>query len=100
MSEKRQHLRVPVSLKVAYRTRDALQKDLVTDLSPGGLFIRTSKPLPIGTEVELQVSIAAEEPPIRVRGKVMWLRGENEGMGIQFTGLMGPVLAELVGGEK
>jgi uncharacterized protein (TIGR02266 family) len=100
MSEKRQHLRMPVSLKVAYRTRDALQKDLVTDLSPGGLFVRTSKPLPIGTEVELEVSIAEEEPPIRVRGRVVWLRGEKEGMGIQFTGLMGPVLAELVGGEK
>ena len=97
MSEKRQHLRIPVSLKVAYRSRDALQKDLVTDLSPGGLFVRTSKPLAIGTDVELEVSIDDQDPPIHIRGKVIWLRGEDQGMGIQFTGLMGPVLAELIG---
>jgi type IV pilus assembly protein PilZ len=97
--DKRAHERIPVSLKVSYPSRGDLQKDLVTDLSPGGLFIRTSKPLPIGTEIELEVQVAAEDPPITVRGKVVWLRsakGPHEGMGIQFRGLMGPVLVELV----
>ena len=97
MDEKRQHLRVPVSLKVAYRSRGDLVRDLVTDLSPGGLFIRTSKPLDIGAEVDLEVSIADEDPPMHVRGKVVWLRKKHgEGMGIQFTGIMGPVLLEMV----
>jgi uncharacterized protein (TIGR02266 family) len=104
MDDKRQHLRIPVTLAVSYRSRDALQKDLVTDLSPGGLFVRTARPLAIGTEVELEVQIAGAdgaEDPIRVRGKVVWLRDKQgpEGMGIQFTGLMGPVLAELVGNK-
>ena len=97
MDDKRAHIRIPVSLKVSYRSKGDLQKDLVTDLSPGGLFVRTSKPLPIGTEVDLEVTIADEDPPIHVRGKVIWLRQKAiEGMGIQFTGVMGEVLAELV----
>ena len=95
---KRQHTRVAVSLKVSYPSKGDLQRDLVTDLSPGGLFIRTSKPLDIGTEIDLEVTLAAEDPPINVRGKVVWLRstGAKEGMGIQFTGIMGPVLADMV----
>ena len=99
MTDKREHNRIPVSLKVSYLSKGDLAKDLVTDLSPGGLFIRTSRPLPIGTEVDLEVQIADEDPPITVRGKVVWLRaksGPHEGMGIEFTGFMGAALAEMV----
>jgi type IV pilus assembly protein PilZ len=98
MDDRRHHTRVPVSLKVAYRSKGDLQKDLVIDLSPGGLFVRTSKPLPIGTDVDLEVSLEESDAPIHIRGKVIWLRQRHgpEGMGIQFTGVMGPVLAELV----
>jgi uncharacterized protein (TIGR02266 family) len=99
MNDKRAHQRFPVALKVAYRSKGDLAKDLVTDLSPGGLFVRTSKPLPIGTEVDLEVTIEESDPPMHIRGKVIWLRKRHgpEGMGIQFVGVMGPVLAELIG---
>ena len=98
MDDRRQHPRVPVALKVAYLSKGDLQKDLVTDLSPGGLFVRTSKPLAIGTEVDLEVTLEDADMPMHVRGKVVWLRQRHgpEGMGIQFTGVMGPVLAELI----
>jgi len=100
--DKRQYPRVPVSLRVNYPSKGDLQKDLATDLSPGGLFIRTSKPLPIGTEVDLEVTVATEDPPITVRGRVVWMRGQGgkEGMGIQFTGIMGPVLLDMVEAAK
>ncbi|MFI5290361.1 MAG: TIGR02266 family protein [Polyangia bacterium] len=104
MADKRQHPRVPVSLTVSYPSKGALAQDLISDLSPGGVFIRTSQPLPIGTEIELQVVLGDEEPPIGVRGKVVWLRSgqaaTQEGMGIRFTGVMGEVLAELVSAAK
>jgi type IV pilus assembly protein PilZ len=98
---KRQHPRIPVSLQVSYLSKGDLQRDLVVNLSPGGLFVHTSKPLDIGTEVDLEVIIADEETPIHVRGKVMWLRSvgpqpSQPGMGIQFTGVMGPLLLEMV----
>ena len=96
---KRQHARIPVSLQVSYLSKGDLQKDLVINLSPGGLFVRTSKPLDPGTDIDLEVLIANEETPIHVRGKVVWLRpdpGQPSGMGIQFTGVMGPLLLEMV----
>ena len=96
---KRQHPRFPVALQVSYLSKGDLQKDLVVNLSPGGLFVRTSKPLDIGTDVDLEVLIADEETPIHVRGKVVWLRpepGQQPGMGIHFTGVMGPLLLEMV----
>jgi uncharacterized protein (TIGR02266 family) len=100
MSNQRQHPRLPVSLTVSYPSRGDMVRDLVTNLSPGGLFVRTSKPLPIGTEVDLEVQVAGDET-LNVRGKVVWLRDRAtanapEGMGIQFTGVMGEVLATLV----
>ncbi len=97
---KRQHLRVPVSLQVSYLSAGDLQKDLAVNLSPGGLFVRTSKPLDIGTEVDLEVLLATEDTPMHVRGKVVWLRGatteSQSGMGIQFIGVMGPLLLDMV----
>jgi uncharacterized protein (TIGR02266 family) len=94
----RQHGRIPVSLAVSYLSKGDLARDIVNDLSPGGLFVRTSKPLDIGTDVDLEV-ILADETPIHVRGRVVWLRteaGTRQGMGIQFTGPIGPLLVELV----
>jgi uncharacterized protein (TIGR02266 family) len=99
MKDKREHQRIPVAMKVSYLSRGDLQKDLVTDLSPGGLFIRTSRPLAIGTDVDLEVAIGEEDLPITVRGRVVWLRdksGPQEGMGIQFTGFLGAALAAMV----
>lgn len=84
-----------MSLQVSYLCKGDLQRDLVTDLSPGGLFVRTSRPLDPGTEIDLEVMVADEDAPIHVRGKVMWLR-ERQGMGIMFTGVMGPLLLEMV----
>ncbi len=100
---KREHVRLPVSLRVTYLNRGELSRDLVTDLSPGGLYVRTTKPLPIGTEIDLEVFVTDEDLPMHVRGKVIWLRrppGPHEGMGIQFTGVMGPVLVEMVDAAK
>jgi uncharacterized protein (TIGR02266 family) len=98
MTEKRQHVRVPVALTVNYATRGALKRDLATDLSPGGLFVRTPDPLPVGTEVDLSVVVAPSGTRISVRGRVCWRREHepNKGMGIEFTGILGPVLADMV----
>jgi uncharacterized protein (TIGR02266 family) len=98
MTEKRQHPRIPVALTVTYASRGDLQIDLATDLSPGGLFVRTDKPLAVGTDIDLSVVIAPNGPRISVNGRVSWRRENepNKGMGIQFSGILGPVLAQMV----
>jgi uncharacterized protein (TIGR02266 family) len=99
---KRQHGRITVTLSVRFLSRGDLERDIVSDLSPGGLFVRTSKPLDIGTDVDLEV-ILADEVPVHVRGRVVWLRQAPEarpGMGIQFTGPIGPLLVEMVAAAR
>jgi uncharacterized protein (TIGR02266 family) len=98
MAEKRQHVRVPVALTVTYASRGELQNHLVTDLSPGGLFVATANPLPVGTEIDLSVVIGPSGQRISVNGKVSWCRENepNKGMGIEFAGILGPVLSEMV----
>jgi type IV pilus assembly protein PilZ len=91
-ADRRAAPRVPVTLAVQYRTGDELHRDRVLNRSAGGLFIRTSRPLPIGTELDLVIEIAGQ-PPIRQRARVVWERllGKNapphepEGMGVQFA---------------
>ena len=99
--ERREFPRAPASLTVQYRDGEELKRDLVENQSPGGLFIRTRRPLPIGSEFDLVVEIAGDPPTrIQVRGRVVWERlyGRNapphepEGMGIAFIGDVDPRL--------
>lgn len=57
---------------------------LVTrDVSIGGVFIQTKKPLPRDSEVTLSFRLQPSQPPIQCRGKVVY-SGKDVGMGIQF----------------
>jgi type IV pilus assembly protein PilZ len=89
MRETRDFPRVPVHLQVSYRDDAELARSFIDSLSGGGVFIRTSRPLPIGTELVMEIALGDPEPaadPIRVRGKVVWGRliGREDGMGVQF----------------
>jgi uncharacterized protein (TIGR02266 family) len=98
MTDNRRHPRVPVSLTVKYASRGDLQNDLVTDLSPGGVFVRTDQPPPVGSTVALEFVVPPSPLPIRVEGQVMWLGDQKgaAGMGVRFTGVLGSVLASIV----
>jgi uncharacterized protein (TIGR02266 family) len=98
MTDNRRHPRVPVSLTVKYASRGDLQNDLVTDLSPGGVFVRTDQPPPIGSTVALEFVVPPSPLPISVQGQVMWIRDQAgaSGMGVRFTGVLGRVLADMV----
>ena len=81
---------LPVALKVSYPTGEALRRDFITNLSGGGVFVPTQKPLPIGTEVALEIAVG-EEQPVVLRGKVVWERIceqaalGKDGFGVRFT---------------
>jgi uncharacterized protein (TIGR02266 family) len=64
-----------------------------SDLSAGGVFVATTRQVPIGTEVDLSFSLPAGVH-ISARGKVRWTRDLDDanpdifpGMGVQFTEL-------------
>lgn len=91
--ERRECPRVVVEVEVSMHTEHNFYTGLTRDLSEGGLFIATVEHLPVGTELDLTVSLPGQAP-IRARGRVRWVREYNQfnqdfhpGVGVQFVDL-------------
>jgi type IV pilus assembly protein PilZ len=95
-SNKRRFIRVPVALSIQFcRLEDfgEFVEANATDLSQGGIFIKTDKPRPVGTRVQMQISIPGK-PTVHLRGMVRHIRYDLQmpdnpplGMGIEFENL-------------
>jgi len=90
-AERREHPRAPIELKVEYRRLNTFFADYTKNISRGGTFIKTSKPLDVGTEFLFKLQVPTLEEPIVLKGKVQWIvpLGEADGddppgMGIKF----------------
>lgn len=86
--EQRQHDRIDVNHE--FRSLDDFISEYVTDISHGGVFIRSRDPLPVGTRVNLKFSIILEDiETIEGEGEVVRVEmdPENMGMGVAFTRL-------------
>ncbi len=65
-----------------------------SDVSPGGIFIRTREPLAVGTNVRFDLSLSDASPLLVGAGTVVWVReadptraGHVPGMGVRFDKL-------------
>ena len=90
-SERRSAVRAPIELKVEYKRLNTFFADYTRNISRGGTFITTERPLPLGTEFIFALGIPKLDDALRLRGKVMWITSEEEatpanpaGMGIEF----------------
>ncbi len=90
-SERRRALRAPIELKVEYKRLNTFFADYTKNISRGGTFIGTEKPLPVGTEFIFALGVPTWPEPLRLRGKVIWVTMPEEatkanpaGMGIEF----------------
>jgi uncharacterized protein (TIGR02266 family) len=88
---KRRANRLHHELPVAYRTVGSFLTDWATNISQGGLFINTRKPLPVGTVVKLIIQLPSAEFPFDITGRVTRVTEFDNhanmvpGMGIEFT---------------
>lgn len=88
--ERRNQPRAPVELRVEYKRLNSFFADYTRNISRGGTFIRTPKPLPVGTEFVFSLIVPGLAEPLSVRGRVQWIvepggpSGNDPGMGIQF----------------
>jgi type IV pilus assembly protein PilZ len=89
--DRRLHERAPIELKVEYQRVNTFFADYTKNISRGGTFIATDRPLPVGTEFMFALGIPHLEEPLRLRGKVIWIvttddasRANPAGMGIEF----------------
>jgi type IV pilus assembly protein PilZ len=94
--ERRDGPRVPIELKVEYKKLNTFFADYTKNISKGGTFIRTKKPLDVGTVFVFRLGVPKLKEAIAIRGEVKWIKREGEpsppgvpedhepGMGIRF----------------
>lgn len=96
VDDRRHQARAPIELKVEYKKLNAFFADYTKNISKGGTFIRTRRPLDIGTEFLFKLVVPKLKEPLTLRGQVRWIKHEDgpspegipedhePGMGIRF----------------
>jgi type IV pilus assembly protein PilZ len=89
--DRRSSARAAIELSVEYKRLNTFFADYTRNISKGGTFIRTERPLAIGTEFVFALSIRSVDEPLRLRGRVKWIvmpaqatDDRPAGMGIEF----------------
>lgn len=94
--KQRGELRGAIELKVEYQRLNTFFYDYTRNISRGGTFIRTTRPLPVGTLFLFRLVVPTLAEPLALLGMVRWIRrsGQNAqgrrqelepGMGIRFV---------------
>jgi type IV pilus assembly protein PilZ len=72
-ADRRGDPREPIELKVEYERLNAFFADYTKNISHGGTFIRTERPLPVGTEFVFLLFVPTLQQPLEIRGRVKWV---------------------------
>jgi type IV pilus assembly protein PilZ len=90
-SDRRVQSRAAIELNVEYKRLNTFFADYTRNISKGGTFIRTDRPLDVDTEFVFALSIKSLHEPLRLRGRVKWIVRPADatpdspaGMGIEF----------------
>ena len=95
--DRRREARAPIELKVEYKRLNTFFYDYTNNISKGGTFIKTEKPLDIGTIFLFKLMLPSQATPFELRGEVRWVvkdgaplppqvaAGHEPGMGIKFV---------------
>ena len=100
-SERRSDRRRPIELKVEYKRLNTFFADYTKNISRGGTFIKTKRPLPIGTEFLFKLFVPGRDVPLTIHGEVQRIideheaDGEDPGMAIRFVYREGDPQAEI-----
>jgi type IV pilus assembly protein PilZ len=91
-AENRNSYRAPIRLRVDYERMNTFFADYTKNISKGGTFIKTNRPLPLGTRFVFSMSVPALAEPVQLTGEVAWVMTAAEaqppdepGMGIRFV---------------
>jgi type IV pilus assembly protein PilZ len=78
-SDRRLELRAPIVLKVEYKRLNTFFYDYTKNISKGGIFIKTRKPLTVGTSFLFKLFVPGLADPLDLRGEVRWTRKSGRG---------------------
>ena len=84
--------RAAIELRVEYKRLNAFFADYTKNISRGGTFICTDRPLEIGTDFVFRLGVPNLSEPLVLKGKVQWIvtseqatHEQESGMGILFV---------------
>ena len=87
--ERRLDVRSPIELKVEYKRLNTFFADYTKNISRGGTFIKTTRPLPVGTEFLFKLFVPGRDVPLTIHGEVQRIideaSDEDPGMAIKFV---------------
>lgn len=90
--DRRRATRTPIELRVDYKRLNSFFADYTKNISRGGTFIKTDKPLPVGTDFSFQLRVPGMAAPLILKGRVQWVvkkdladPSRQTGMGIGFV---------------
>ncbi|RKG71716.1 TIGR02266 family protein, partial [Corallococcus exercitus] len=83
---------VGLLVKLKHESVGSFTEEFATNISPGGMFIRSRTPQPVGTPVRFEVQIANGVRVLQGTATVRWVRDVNDpagppGMGLAFEDL-------------
>jgi Tfp pilus assembly protein PilZ len=83
---RRKHQRLPVAMPVRYRTvaSSAMMDSALTEIGVGGALLATTDPLPLGTELTIEVVPPGGAAPIAIAGTVTY-HVPAGGTGLRFV---------------
>lgn len=99
----RKSARLHHELLVGYRTVTGFITDWAVNISKGGIFINTPKPLPVGNTVSLNIALPDNAFPFVLTGKVVRViehvsnSAETAGMAVEFIDVDEEKLARIEG---
>jgi uncharacterized protein (TIGR02266 family) len=86
----RKETRVQKTLSLAFKDHQSFIKAYTGNISEGGLFIRTERPLKEGEQFLLKLQLPGLSEPMEVNCEVVWVREQSDtekrpsGMGVKF----------------
>jgi len=102
LPRRRAEPRVAAAFRVSYETLNELVTAYTGDVSRGGLYVKTTKFLPMGAVVRIHLRMPGEGPELRAVARVAYVLDEAEakahkrspGMGMEFLDVGGAPLAD------
>ena len=92
-NERRAQDRLPIRLRVEYECLEDFLTDYSANVSIGGMFIETARPLPLGTRFRLRFHLPGFAEPVDTEAEVRWVLEDADpgplptGMGVCFEGM-------------
>lgn len=83
--DERRDLRKPCPIVVEVLTGDLVFTDQMQDISIGGTFIKTTREISIGQEIDLSFSLPEENGSFVMKGEIV--RCTDDGIGVKFLNL-------------